>query len=614
MNILCIIYDTTKESLLFSKSESGYYVPSQSFYSETYKADKVVDYLYLNYNLNLQELDFTEIFSNEENIILLANVQKPAISNGEWVPLYEIKDISIKNIELTLLKYIFNYFFRIDKFPKETLEIYLKCTNNSLLVKCKELIFERNPGMISSDRYDNLGIKIVDECGDSSEVIDLMPFEKDQNETLTFENIKKGDSFLEALYENVMEKISDLYSIRVSSNTLYLPSVFYGITGMTESGKSYYSKYIDLKEDFWNLKIRTFIESAKKLVDKSISSLLETVSIQQMIDFASYHYFKEAFVIESIYSRRFHEKMREILKYDYKLIYIEAPKNIREFRSLDSIVEFQTKDIKKEKLGISFLKSEADVVIDNSDTASNSKEQINKIFLTYKENNPILKPIRDFNVNEKLKDEMMNFFNFIVNNYQDKILLFSYTGSTTNNSYIEGWSDVDVLLVLEENIIDFYNEVNCQISKYSYKFGVNIITKGDIERDRVDTKNLLNLYNICRGYIKPNYIRNFKLPVLNIDKITNMQIVNRNNFISSIKKHIVQDSFNVRKVFKECLIVFMILLAENGKLCITYSEVVEGMREINHPLSEYLEDLISKIPNLTIEEVRELCQKVITNL
>ena len=58
----------------------------------------------------------------------------------------------------------------------------------------------------------------------------------------------------------------------------------------------------------------------------------------------------------------------------------------------------------------------------------------------------------------------------------------------------------------------------------------------------------------------------------------------------------------------------MILLAENGKLCITYSEVVEGMREINHQLSEYLEDLISKIPNLTIEEVRELCQKVITNL
>ena len=159
-----------------------------------------------------------------------------------------------------------------------------------------------------------------------------------------------------------------------------------------------------------------------------------------------------------------------------------------------------------------------------------------------------------------------------------------------------------------------YNVFNFQISKYSYIFGVNIITKGDIVRDSVDTKNLLNLYNICRGYIKPNYIRNFKLPVLNIDKITNMQIVNRNNFISSIKKHIVQDAFNVRKVFKECLIVFMILLAENGKLCITYSEVVEGMREINHQLSEYLEDLISKIPNLTIEEVIELCQKVITNL
>ncbi|WP_283308575.1 hypothetical protein, partial [Streptococcus dysgalactiae] len=450
---------------------------------------------------------------------------------------------------------------------------------------------------------------------DNSEVINLTDkMQESQIKDVTFENFRGDNSLLEKIYKRVMQQISELYSIKVGRNTLYLPSTFYGIAGMTESGKSYYSKYIDLKEDFWNLKIRTFIESAKKLVDQSISSLLETVSIQQMIDFASYHYFKDTFIIESVYSKNFHERLRSILKHSYKLMYIDTPKDIREIRSLDSMEEFQVKDVKKEKLGIPLLKNEADIVVDNSHTASDSKAQINKFFLSYKESNPILKSIVDFNVDEKLKDELIDFFNFIVKNYENNLLLFSYTGSTTNDSYIDGWSDVDVLLILENLEINFYHLVKKQISSYSYSFGVNIITKEDIERDRVDTKNLLNLYNICRGYIKPNYVRDFKLPVLNLDKLINQQIINRNAFIASIKKHIVEDTFNIRKVFKECLIVFMIILAENGKLCITYSEVIDGMREINHPLSEYLADLIARIPNLTTEEVRELCQKVLMTL
>src|SRR5699024_10590422 len=70
------------------------------------------------------------------------------------------------------------------------------------------------------------------------------------------------------LYKKVMLIITDMYAERVGEATQCLTSIFYGITGLSESGKSYYSRYIDSIHSGWNLKIRFFIENSKYLIDE----------------------------------------------------------------------------------------------------------------------------------------------------------------------------------------------------------------------------------------------------------------------------------------------------------------------------------------------------------
>ncbi|MDO4668147.1 MAG: hypothetical protein Q4A90_09990 [Streptococcus sp.] len=99
-----------------------------------------------------------------------------------------------------------------------------------------------------------------------------------------------------------------------------------------------------------------------------------------MIDFASYHYFKTSFVIESVYSKEFHDRLFQILNKNYHLIYIDTSEKERKLRSLDSDGDFIKKELKKKKLGIPSLKEVADVIIDNSGTVSFSETQLNNYF------------------------------------------------------------------------------------------------------------------------------------------------------------------------------------------------------------------------------------------
>lgn len=379
MEVICVIYNSKSDKILVSENKGKYSLPSVRFKEEKINMSQVVSHLQENYNIVANREDFTEIFHNCRHKILLLRRDSFSQVFGEWKVLRDLKSLPFNGS--SYIKFILNYFFRLEKLKIEPLFIYLKCSDKYILDNCKRYILRRNSGILDNGIASGLGIFLSDqETGDTKIINIYSGNSKEENIKRQFGEINLTyEGSITELYKKVMLIITDMYAERVGEATQCLTSIFYGITGLSESGKSYYSRYIDSIHSGWNLKIRFFIENSKYLIDEDILPLKEVVSIKLMIDFACYHYFKSSFIIESVYSKSFHDNLQIILKDNYKLIYLDAPQEVRISRSLDSMDEFINKENKKEKLGVNLLKQEADYLIDNSGLISETEKAIDQI-------------------------------------------------------------------------------------------------------------------------------------------------------------------------------------------------------------------------------------------
>lgn len=389
MKIICVLYDEMKNKVLIRNNGNEQNLVSINCEKDNDYFNILQAHLLETFGVKVLKSELSTIFKSQDYIILLLNADCCDLMNFEWVDLKNLK--MIPGVNKIALSRILNYFFRIGKIKMESLYFSIRCESSKIIDECVSLIHRNNPGIAMVDKYqtscDNNSLyKIIfirdfePELSDLVEEINLVT-NVDKENVITDNNvIDIGNMQIEDIYKEVMKLVSELYQKKVIENAIFTSCYFYGVTGMTESGKSYFANHLDLAYNMWNLKIRSFIEEAKYLFDKSISPLLEVISIQLMLEFSCYHYFKHSLVIESIYSERIHFLMSNLLKDKYKLIFIDVGEEERKKRSLDSLNQFQNKDIKKKKMGIDKLRNIAEIKLDNSKSISYSKNQLDNYF------------------------------------------------------------------------------------------------------------------------------------------------------------------------------------------------------------------------------------------
>lgn len=85
-------------------------------------------------------------------------------------------------------------------------------------------------------------------------------------------------------YEFFIELIKEKIINGISKKALKLNKKIYGITGMSESGKSSVGKYLDEKYNIWNLKIKYFLDKVKQKYNiDDESTFLEIFAIDELI-------------------------------------------------------------------------------------------------------------------------------------------------------------------------------------------------------------------------------------------------------------------------------------------------------------------------------------------
>lgn len=174
------------------------------------------------------------------------------------------------------------------------------------------------------------------------------------------------------------------------------------------------------------------------------------------------------------------------------------------------------------------------------------------------------------------KDVFMNFMNKIKKEIDDNLVLLILTGSGGRDKIIEGWSDLDVMIVLKDFSPDDAILIYNAAKSFSIKIGATIYSESEFEAGLVDSKTVFNLELIRNDILKPIILdNNLKFPLFSVSYRRDLHKKLLPNMLHNLKRNLsLQDKLDVHTVAKEIdTIMKFILSIYDGRLVSGYKEV-----------------------------------------
>jgi hypothetical protein len=493
---------------------------------------------------------------------------------------------------------------RIRNMNVDEIEMYI----NYYIEKCKkiqkediEILFERE----------------IEYCVDS----DLKKYEIFQVEYLSKMdfNLKFnfGCNFFNDRIINEIEKyIYNFWKDSLSNMLKHTDLTIFVLSGLSESGKSTFGKYIDAKYNIWNLKLRYFNCINNKLCIHENNFFYNLVYIEELICFFHTHYYKKSFSLESFYGIEFLEILRFIFKDHLKLIFIDVDKSKRLERSLGSEEKMLEKDKFKMSVGVDKLKNKCDILINNNGNLNNFYSQINSIFIKeFDYNNITVNPIEQLKIDDTFKKIIHDIETNILQQFRDELLLFSVVGSCATESSILNWSDIDILIIVKKltnNILKYLSQINL---KYPIHIGINCFDSNQVLNMDLDIKNKWYIYYIQQKYIYPSYLNSeFKSPTISMSQLVTEEAFEINELKFSINRMIHGgNKNNTKSLFKDLITLLKIELRKRNIICIRIDDVLKNIRIIwGIDSSLYID--ISLLPDINDKKIKEFAENVLKNM
>ena len=149
--------------------------------------------------------------------------------------------------------------------------------------------------------------------------------------------------------------------------------------------------------------------------------------------------------------------------------------------------------------------------------------------------------------------------------FNDSLKLILLIGSYLSGKYINNWSDIDLIIVLDELNEEKINVISMLSNCYDIKIGITLYSQKEIDSMLVDSKTIyyFYLYNTL-GY-KITYSNKFTLPYVSkevlLEKtrnmlLNNMHVCKRNLIYSELSKNFIKYQFKIiYSIMKTYLII-----------------------------------------------------------
>ncbi len=416
--------------------------------------------------------------------------------------------------------------------------------------------------------------------------------------------------------EEIYKKIFDFWENRLKKTIENLDITIYGISGLSESGKSSMGQYLNSKYGIWNLKLKYF---ASNLKDKGIiekkNFFFSLAFIEEIVGFVQAHYYKNAISIESLWNTELIDQIKYLFANKFKIVYILAEEKIRIDRNTGDNKELIAKDNFKKSKKVDELQKKCDVIVHNNGSFRNFYRQIDYMVNMNSYRNPTtVKPVSELNIHESLKTIIINIQESLFNKFKNEIMLFSVVGSCALEVPILGWSDIDIMIITKDSIKEIMKFLNLEVQKYNIHIGVNCFSMEQITSMDIDMKTKWYIYFMQNNVIYPSYIsENINLPCVIIEHIIKSEEYIINEIIFSINRELYSPNTNGKKLLKKLLVFIKIEALRYGLICKSMQETLCVLNDIwNIDYKKYLN--ISESKYVNTDKVKLMAEEVMKNV
>ena len=394
---------------------------------------------------------------------------------------------------------------------------------------------------------------------------------------------------IEEVYKKIMKVIYRELNIRV----LDIPEnkTIYALGGLSECGKSGVGQYMNRKHNVWNMKLKYILEllCQKYDIDNSDNIFRNDVLLVGLLEkeeiarFMKTHYYVDKISLESLHNYDFTQILKEIFQTQLKIIYIDTDYKKRIIRNAiaeDLSVEESKKrvDIKdkvKKSVGADKIKDIADFVINNNETYNHLMQQIDQIVQekqTY--HGSIILP-EQMDIPIEYKKSLCTFVDNVKQELGSQLKMLLVTGSCARECVHTGYSDIDIIMVVEKNNANVRKIINSNVKDSKIKIGTTVYSQYEFSELKVDEKTIYAIYEVMVENYKPTIIdKNLEIPYISLEDVKQYLRNSLPSQLHSLRRKLYDyDNVNYDSVFKELSHIIRVVLIQEGIDATSYEDV-----------------------------------------
>lgn len=321
--------------------------------------------------------------------------------------------------------------------------------------------------------------------------------------------------------DEVTLRLEEIIHKYILSNLPKLPedAKVYGLSGLSEVGKSSAGHYLSKYKNIWNFKLNYFVQNiADRHLISDVGSLFGNDSlifaalvVEEMSRFFKTHYYRKQISVESLHNGQLTKHIKQILGEQFETIYLEVDRALRIQRTMkengidrtlaEQLVE--QKDSQKISRGVLEIQTQTQHILDNNSTMHCLNRKIDAITGNRQNYEGEFKPPEQFSIPAEYKQNLMEFYNKVKCEFGSDLILFLVGGSCGREQVCRHWSDIDIILGFEQDNHNTREIVDKFSKEGSIKIGITSYSRGELESGLVDVKTMISFYNMQKGILKP---------------------------------------------------------------------------------------------------------------
>ncbi|GAA1658281.1 hypothetical protein GCM10009744_59390 [Kribbella alba] len=346
--------------------------------------------------------------------------------------------------------------------------------------------------------------------------------------------------------------------------------------GMSESGKSTVGEYLRTSHSHARLKIGYLIEEAASRcgIDqpyRADAAVRAELLVDSLDRYCAAHHFLCAASVESLHDYDSTRELRKLLGSQLSVLYVETSAAVRAIRGTAGPADVTERDAVKQERGASAIVRIADEVIDNNGTRLELERTIDRLVLTsrWPTVTPTAAPVEKLNLPAHLASYLSTLVNRLTG-VSPVIDLLAVTGSGARGKYQQGWSDLDVLVIADQDCIPHLRAIVDELASElgGVKLGLTIVTLAECQAGAVTSRLLYVLRLIGTGTVIPLWRRpDLALPVPDADMDVDASVRDGIQAAVELRRQLLRPVPEVRDLYKVTALLAKIMLRFEGVEC-----------------------------------------------